>query len=58
MNSLKNIHITFLGDGSWGTTLACLLGTKGYNVNIWVFEEEVAKDINENKHFQCFFEYY
>lgn len=41
--------IAVVGAGSWGTTLACLLGGKGYNVNLWVFEEEVAKDINENK---------
>jgi glycerol-3-phosphate dehydrogenase (NAD(P)+) len=40
--------IAVVGAGSWGTTLACLLGEKGYNVNLWVFEKELVEKIREN----------
>jgi glycerol-3-phosphate dehydrogenase (NAD(P)+) len=41
--------IAVVGAGSWGTTLACLLGEKGYNVNLWVFEEDLVKEIEEKR---------
>ncbi|MFC1704866.1 NAD(P)H-dependent glycerol-3-phosphate dehydrogenase [Nanoarchaeota archaeon] len=41
--------IAVVGAGSWGTTLACLLGDKGYNVVLWSFEEEVVDQINTKK---------
>jgi glycerol-3-phosphate dehydrogenase (NAD(P)+) len=41
--------IAVIGAGSWGTTLACMLGEKGYNVNLWVFEEDLAKEIEEKR---------
>ncbi len=28
-------HISIIGDGGWGTTLACLLSTKGLEVTLW-----------------------
>jgi glycerol-3-phosphate dehydrogenase (NAD(P)+) len=34
-----------VGGGSWGTALANLLALKGYNVDLWVFEPEVAAQI-------------
>lgn len=34
-----------VGAGSWGTTLAQLLAEKGYPVDLWVFEEELAESI-------------
>ncbi|MBW2979866.1 NAD(P)-dependent glycerol-3-phosphate dehydrogenase [Candidatus Woesearchaeota archaeon] len=46
--------IAVIGAGSWGTTLACLLGNKGYNVNLWVFEKELVQEIKagrENKQY-------
>ncbi len=46
--------IAVVGAGSWGTTLACLLGDKKYNVKVWAFENEVAEQINnqrENRNF-------
>jgi len=49
INSLK---IGVVGSGSWGTALANLLGDKGYKVDLWAFEAEVKKsiqDYNENK---------
>lgn len=39
-------YIAVLGAGSWGTTLACLLVEKGYDVSFWAFEKEVADEIN------------
>lgn len=43
------MEILIIGAGSWGTTLAFLLGQKGYNIRIWSKEDEVARDINNNK---------
>jgi glycerol-3-phosphate dehydrogenase (NAD(P)+) len=40
-----DINIGVVGGGSWGTALANLLGTKGYAVDFWVFEEEVRSQI-------------
>src|ERR1039458_7028232 len=39
-------YIAVIGAGSWGTTLACLLADKGYDVTFWSFEQEVADEIN------------
>jgi len=43
------LKIGIIGAGSWGTTLADLLAKKGFDIFIWAFEEEVAKEINEKK---------
>jgi glycerol-3-phosphate dehydrogenase (NAD(P)+) len=43
--SPPDLHIGVIGGGSWGTALANLLGTKGYAVDFWVFEEEVRAQI-------------
>lgn len=37
--------IAVVGAGSWGTTLAHLLAEKGYRVDLWVFENELAESI-------------
>jgi len=50
----KDVRITVLGAGSWGTTLALLLSRKGYPVRLWEFFPEFAEDIkkdHENKRF-------
>lgn len=39
-------YIAVMGAGSWGTTLACLLVEKGYEVSLWAFEEEIVDEIN------------
>jgi glycerol-3-phosphate dehydrogenase (NAD(P)+) len=39
-------YIGVIGAGSWGTTLACLLAEKEYDVSLWAFEEDLADEIN------------
>ncbi len=41
--------LAIIGAGSWGTTLAQLLGEKGYTVRLWVFEPEVYQDLSRNR---------
>ena len=38
--------ISVLGGGSWGTVLAYLASLNGNEVNLWMRDEEVAKEIN------------
>ncbi len=40
-----DLNIGVVGGGSWGTALANLLGTKGYDIDFWVYEEEVRAQI-------------
>src|SRR3989338_5316208 len=47
--SFKMEKIAVVGAGSWGTTLAVLLGEKGYKVNLWVREKELAEKIKINR---------
>ena len=50
----RKFHIGVVGGGSWGTALANLLASKGYSINLWVFEKEVKDQIlqsGENKLF-------
>ena len=39
-----NKHIAILGAGSMGTALGKMLGENGYQVVLWAYEEEVAKE--------------
>lgn len=39
-------HITILGGGAWGTSIAKLLATNGHKVTLWCFEKEVVDSIN------------
>jgi len=41
--------IGVIGAGSWGTTLAQLLAGKGFHVDLWVFEEELFRIIQETR---------
>jgi len=41
--------ISVIGAGSWGTTLAALLGDKGFHVKLWARREELANDINSKR---------
>ena len=42
-------YISVIGAGGWGTTLACLLSNKGYDVTLWVREKNVAEEINNTR---------
>lgn len=40
-------RIGVVGAGSWGTTLAHLLASKGYPVDLWVYEEDLCEVIRK-----------
>ncbi|MDP2753271.1 MAG: NAD(P)H-dependent glycerol-3-phosphate dehydrogenase [Nitrospirota bacterium] len=42
-------YISVIGAGAWGTTLACLLSNKGYDVTLWAREKDVAEEINNTR---------
>src|SRR4030043_1748333 len=42
-------YISVIGAGGWGTTLACLLSNKGYDVTLRVREKNVAEEINNTR---------
>ncbi|MBM6861849.1 glycerol-3-phosphate dehydrogenase, partial [Clostridium saudiense] len=41
--------VAFLGGGSFGTSLAILLGNKGNDISIYDRDISVVNDINENR---------
>ena len=41
--------ISIIGAGSWGTTLAILLGEKGFDVKLWARREELANEIESKR---------
>jgi len=43
----KKFKIGVVGGGSWGSALANMLASKGYAINLWVFEKEVRDQILE-----------
>ncbi|MBE9535895.1 MAG: NAD(P)H-dependent glycerol-3-phosphate dehydrogenase [Proteobacteria bacterium] len=45
----NGMKIAVIGGGSWGTTLANLLACKGFDVTLWVFEEEVCRQISDGR---------
>ena len=47
MAEMDITRIAVIGAGSWGTTLANLLAEKGYEVDLWVREEEVFRQIKD-----------
>jgi len=42
------LKVCVFGSGGWGTALAQLCASRGYQVSQWVREPEVAREINEN----------
>ena len=50
----NNIKIGVVGAGSWGTALANLLASKGFAIDLWVFEKEVIQQIKESGENQYF----
>jgi len=49
MSSKKFIQCAVIGAGSWGTTLANLLSTKGLPTRLWVYEEDLCRRMQENR---------
>jgi glycerol-3-phosphate dehydrogenase (NAD(P)+) len=49
-----DFNIGVVGAGSWGTALTHLLALKGYRVDLWVFEEEIKKQIREKRENRIF----
>ncbi len=45
MTSASFRVLSVVGAGAWGTALAHLLATKGYNVRLWAYEPEVVESI-------------
>lgn len=42
-------QVTVLGAGSWGTTIAGLIGEKGHAVRLWAREEEVMRAVRDRR---------
>jgi glycerol-3-phosphate dehydrogenase (NAD(P)+) len=42
-------YIAVIGAGSWGTALAATLANKEYDVSLWVYEEDLAEDIQRTR---------
>ena len=49
-----NIKIGVVGAGSWGTALANLMASKGFAIDLWVYEKEVISQILESGENQFF----
>ena len=41
--------LSVVGAGAWGTALAHLLATKGFNVRLWAYEPEVVECIHTTR---------
>jgi len=50
----ENIKIGVVGAGSWGTALANLMASKGFAIDLWVYEKEVISQILESGENQFF----
>jgi|LSQX01.1.fsa_nt_gb glycerol-3-phosphate dehydrogenase (NAD(P)+) len=43
-------HVTVLGAGAWGTTLAWMLARQGHPVRLWCLEEDLAEEMRQVRH--------
>jgi len=42
-------YIAVIGAGSWGTTLAHLLSSKGFDIALWVYEKDLSEEIRQTR---------
>ena len=49
-----DLKIGVIGGGSWGTALANVLATKGFAIEMWVYEQEVREQIQSMKENRLF----
>lgn len=54
MEDITGYKIGVVGAGSWGTALANLLATKGYDVDLWVYEAPVRDEILKHRENRAF----
>ena len=47
-SSPLSLSLAVIGAGSWGTTLAKILGDNGQQTLVWAHEPEVVEEINEH----------
>ena len=48
MLSRNRSHVGILGAGAWGTAIGKILAEKGNKVEIWCYEQDVARSINKD----------
>lgn len=46
---MENMRIGYLGAGTWGFSLASLLGSKGHKVVLWTTDAEFAKELTRTR---------
>ncbi|MCG8563547.1 MAG: NAD(P)-dependent glycerol-3-phosphate dehydrogenase, partial [Desulfobacterales bacterium] len=54
IKDLLKARIGVVGAGSWGTALAKLLADKGFALDLWVFENEVREQIEQDRENKVF----
>lgn len=54
VEDITGYKIGVVGAGSWGTALANLLATKGYDVDLWVYEAPVRDEILNHRENRAF----
>jgi len=47
MSISKQSQIGILGAGAWGTAMAKIIADKGYTVDLWCYEQDLANHINQ-----------
>ncbi len=47
-------YISVIGAGNWGTTIACHIAKKDYDISLWVYEPELAEIIKNTRRNQWY----
>ena len=46
---MEHKRVGVVGAGSWGTALSILLANNGYDIDLWVYEQELYTQLNETR---------